>query len=198
MEIKTLPLGLYQTNCYVVWEETADTCVVIDPGYETRELETLLEKENKKVEAVLLTHCHFDHVGGVESLARRENCPVYICQGDLSLPPVMTGGEIYYTHTYADGDVLHLAGLNFRVLHTPGHTPGCVCLQCENALFTGDTLFAGSCGRTDFPGSSPRDMAASLKRLAALQGDFRVLPGHGVETTLNEERRSNPFMAERW
>ncbi len=198
MEIKTLPLGLYQTNCYVVWEETADTCVVIDPGYETGELETLLAKENKKVEAVLLTHCHFDHVGGVESLARRENCPVYICQGDLSLPPVMTGGEIYYTHTYGEGDTLSLAGLTIRVLQTPGHTPGCVCLQCENALFTGDTLFAGSCGRTDFPGSSPRDMVSSLKRLAALQGDFQVLPGHGVETTLNEERRSNPFMTERW
>lgn len=194
MEVRTLPLGLYQTNCYVVWEETADTCVVIDPGYATGELETLLAKENKKVEAVLLTHCHFDHVGGVASLARQENCPVYICPSDLDLPPMMTDGEIYYTDTYEEGDVLHLAGLTFRVLHTPGHTPGSVCLQCEDALFTGDTLFAGSCGRTDFPGSSPRDMVSSLKRLAALPGDFRVLPGHGVETTLNEERRSNPFM----
>ena len=110
------------------------------------------------------------------------------------MPGMMTGGRLYYTHTYAEGDELDLAGLRISVLHTPGHTPGSVCLLCEDALFSGDTLFARSCGRTDLAGGDPEAMTASLKRLAALDKDYRVFPGHGEETTLAQERQCNPYL----
>ena len=101
---------------------------------------------------------------------------------------------LIYTDTYRDGDVVTAGGLRFQVLSTPGHTPGSVCLLCENVLFSGDTLFAGSYGRTDFPGGSSRDMAASLKRLSSLPPETRVLPGHGPSSTIEEELRTNPYL----
>ncbi len=194
MEIRMLPLGQLQTNCYLVWGENTDKCVVIDPGDEAEILLTQLARLGKTPEAVFLTHCHFDHIRGVKDLVAERTCPVYICKEDLTLPEAMTAGSIYYTHTYKEGDSLSMAGLTFTVLHTPGHTPGSVCLRCEDVLFTGDTLFAGSCGRTDFPGSSPAQMRTSLNRLRDLGGNFAVLSGHGPNSTLDEERRSNPFL----
>lgn len=107
----------------------------------------------------------------------------------------MTRG-LSWTNTYGEGDTLSLDSISFRVLHTPGHTPGSVCLIAGNLLFSGDTLFAGSCGRTDFPGGSWKDMLASLKRLAQLEGDYTVLPGHGEASTLETERATNPYMKE--
>ena len=106
----------------------------------------------------------------------------------------LTAGPLYYTKTYAEGTKLHLAGLDITVLQTPGHTPGSVCLLTENALFSGDTLFAGSCGRTDLPGGSWSAIQASLNRLAALEADLWVLPGHGETSTLDEEKRHNPYL----
>ena len=110
------------------------------------------------------------------------------------MPPQMTAGQLYYTKTYDEGDTLHLAGLTISVIRTPGHTPGSVCLLIDDAMFSGDTLFAGSCGRTDFPGGSDAAMGASLRRLAGLSTDYRVYPGHGMDTTLAEEKRYNPYL----
>ena len=110
------------------------------------------------------------------------------------MPPQMTAGPLYYTKTYDEGDTLHLAGLTISVIRTPGHTPGSVCLLIDDAMFSGDTLFAGSCGRTDFPGGSAAKMAGSLAVLAALPGNYTVLPGHGPVTDLDTERACNPFM----
>ena len=110
------------------------------------------------------------------------------------MPPMMTAGPLYYTHTYGEGDRLTMAGLSFRVLHTPGHTPGSVCLRFTEHLFSGDTLFAGSCGRTDFPGSSPADMIRSLNRLSQLEENLNVYPGHGGSTTIGKEKRYNPYL----
>ena len=107
--------------------------------------------------------------------------------------PMFTNGKLYYSHTYGEGDVLHLAGLEITVLHTPGHTPGSVCLICENMMFSGDTLFEGACGRTDIGGSWPQ-IQASLARLAGLDTDYIVYPGHGGSTTLAMEKRYNPYM----
>ena len=152
INIRTLPLGAYQTNCYLVWGEDSSTCVVIDPGYEPDTVLDEAKKLGKEIAAILLTHGHFDHVGAVRDLAAETGCPVYLHEADLSMPPQMTAGPLYYTNTYGEGDFVEKAGLAFKVLHTPGHTPGSVCLQCENALFSGDTLFWGSCGRTDLPG----------------------------------------------
>ena len=194
MEIKTLPLGSYQTNCYIAWGSDADKCIVIDPGYEPEYVLEQVRRFGKKVEAILLTHGHFDHVGGVKTIAAETDCRVFICKEDLTLNPMLTDGAIYYTDTYAQGDALDLAGLRLTVMHTPGHTPGSVCLLCEDTVFSGDTLFAGTCGRTDLPGGSMAQIRQSLGRLAALEGDLRVLPGHGEESTMEIERRMNPFM----
>ena len=145
-------------------------------------------------EAILLTHGHFDHVGAVKELAAETGCDVYLHPDDLTMPPMMTAGQLYYTGTYTEGTQLHLAGLDITVLHTPGHTPGSVCLLCGTSLFSGDTLFQGSCGRTDLPGGDWATILTSLKRLSAIEGNFWVFPGHGGSTTLRDEKKYNPYM----
>ena len=194
MEITVLTLGGYMTNCYILRQEASSKCLIIDPGYEAGRILSVLQQKQLEPEAILLTHGHFDHVGAVQDLAAETDCDVYIAEADLSLPPMITNGKLYYTHTYPASGTLNLAGLAIRVLPTPGPTPGSVCLLSGTTLFSGDTLFQGSCGRTDLPGGSWEQIAASLKTLAALPGDYRVLPGHGGETTLDRERQSNPYL----
>lgn len=194
LKVHILTLGAYQTNCYIIHDEASKTCCVIDPGYTPEVITDKLSELGLTLEAILLTHGHFDHVGAVRDLAADTQCDVYLCADDLSMPSQMTAGPLYYTKTYAEGMVLHLAGLDITVLQTPGHTPGSVCLLTENALFSGDTLFAGSCGRTDLPGGSWPSMQASLRRLAALEANLWVLPGHGETSTLDEEKRHNPYL----
>ena len=193
LKIHKLALGLYQTNCYLIHDEASKSCCVIDPGYEAPTILRKAEALGLQVEAILLTHGHFDHVGAVKDMVAETDCDVYICDGDLSLPPMFTNGKLYYTHTYGEGDVLSLSGLEITILHTPGHTPGSVCLICENMMFSGDTLFEGACGRTDIGGSWPQ-IQASLARLAGLETDYIVYPGHGTSTTLAAEKRYNPYM----
>ena len=194
MNVKAMALGAYQTNCYILWDENSDRCVVIDPGYEPEQILRETAGLGKTVEAVLLTHGHFDHVGAVRTLAAETNCRVYLNEQDLSMPPQFTAGPLYYTHLYKEGDVLDLAGLKLRVIQTPGHTPGSVCLVTDGAIFSGDTLFEGSCGRTDLPGGDWATILKSLKRLANMEGSYRVYPGHGPSTTLADEKRWNPYM----
>lgn len=194
MNIVTLTLGDYQVNCYIVWAEGSKTCAVIDPGYEPETILAKVRSLGLTVEAILLTHGHFDHVGGVKDLAAETGCRVYLCAQDLSMPPMMTAGSLYYTDTYAEGDTLTLAGLTFRVIQTPGHTPGSVCLFCGGAMFCGDTLFAGSCGRTDLPGGSAAQLRKSLLRLSRLEQDYAVYPGHGSASRLRAEKQYNPYL----
>ena len=194
LKIHTFPLGSYQTNCYIIHDETSKTSCVIDPGFEP---DTVLRKVRSlglTVEAVLLTHGHFDHVGAVKDIAAETDCDVYLHSADLLLPAMLTAGKLYFTHTYDEGDILRLAGLEIAVLHTPGHTPGSVCLLCETSLFAGDTLFAGSCGRTDLPGGDWATILKSLKRLAAIEANLWVYSGHGESTNLTAEKRYNPYM----
>jgi len=193
LKIHTLTLGMYQTNTYIIHEETSKSCCIIDPGYQANTILETLDSLGLTLEAILLTHGHFDHVGAVKDLAADTDCRVFLCAEDDALPPMFTAGKLYYTDTYAEGSILHVAGLYIHVLHTPGHTPGSVCLLCEDTIFSGDTLFAGSCGRTDIGGSWP-DIQRSLKRLSAMEADFRVFPGHGESTTLAAEKRYNPYM----
>ncbi len=200
LQIETLSLGAYQTNTYLVCEAGSSRCLIIDPGYEPETILAKLEALHWKPEAILLTHGHFDHVGGVQTIADATGCAVYMQEEDYCHPAILkllyplAGCKEPQVCFYDDGDRLCIAGLNVTVHYTPGHTPGCVCLQMENALFTGDTLFAGSCGRTDLPGGNGRMLMQSLQQLCALEEDFSVYPGHGPATTLNYERKTNPYM----
>ena len=191
MNIQKLTLGMYQTNTYLLANDTE--AVVIDPGYEA---DTILDAlAGKTLKAILLTHGHFDHVGAVKELVAETGCEVWIHAAEATMPPMVTAGPLYFTHTYDEGDTVSpIAGLELTVLHTPGHTPGSVCLLMGREMFSGDTLFACSFGRTDLPGGDPRKMMESLRRLASLQGNFFIHPGHGGSTTLDAEKRFNPYM----
>lgn len=187
MKIRTLTLGDFETNCYLVSDENGVTAV-IDPGYEPEAILARAAQEQLQIAAILLTHGHFDHVGGVKAVADAARCPVWMNGKDCALPPSITNGTLYYTDFYREGAVVRVGRMTFTVLETPGHTPGSVCLRCENTLFSGDTLFAGGCGRTDLPGGSAAELRESLRRLAAIPENLAVLPGHGGATTLDRER----------
>lgn len=199
MNIKTLPVGQLETNCYVVVNEQRLECVVIDPGDESNTILDYIEDNKLKCCAIMLTHGHYDHVGAVSEIMEQTGCEMYINPRDEGYEPGMSGMKFKMPEGgkyYDDGDVVKAAGLEFKVLATPGHTPGGVCLICGNALFTGDTLFRGSCGRTDLPSGNMRMEMASLKRLCALPGDYEVYPGHMDSSTLERERRFNHYCRE--
>ena len=203
MLIKCFTVGSFETNCYIVTDEQSLRCAVIDPGADATTILNYLEENRLRCAFVLLTHGHFDHTGAVEALRAETGAPLYMHKADDG---VSIGGAFYRfdapkdAHFFREGDVIAMDRIRFAVLETPGHTPGSVTLLAmetgseERALFTGDTLFRDSCGRTDFPGSSTEDMLRSLKRLAQLPGDCEVYPGHGFATTLARERSVNYFV----
>ena len=196
MLIKTIPVGQLETNCYVVIHEQSLECVVIDPGDESNTILDYLESNHLKCRAILLTHGHYDHVGAVDTIAEETGAVVYMNERDDYRQAV--DSHLPYSlkengKRYDDGDILDVAGLRFHVIATPGHTPGGVSLQCEDALFTGDTLFKGSCGRTDLPGGDMQQELASLRKLCSLSGDFEVYPGHMDPSTLERERELNYY-----
>ena len=192
MKIYTLPLGQLETNCYLVTDEDGNAAV-IDPAAAPERILQTAREHGLNLQTILLTHGHFDHVGGIKGLVQTLRCPVWMHESELTLPEYLTDGKLYYTDGYDEGDTVTVGKLTFTVLHTPGHTPGSVCLRCGNALFSGDTLFAGSYGRTDFSGGSGSEMCKSLHRLAGISDDLNVYPGHGEMTTLDAERKENPY-----
>ena len=199
MNIKTIPVGQLETNCYVVVNEETLACVVIDPGDESNTIMDYIESNRLKCEAILLTHGHFDHVGAVNEILEQTGCALYINPRDEGYEVGKSGMKFKMPEGgkyYDDGDIIVEAGLEFKVLATPGHTPGSVCLICGGALFTGDTLFRGSCGRADLPGGSMREEMRSLKKICQLEGDYEVYPGHMDSSTLERERRFNHYCRE--
>lgn len=199
MNVKTLPVGQLETNCYVVINESTLACVVIDPGDESNTIMDYIEQNHLKCEAIMLTHGHFDHVGAVNEIMEQTGCALYINPRDEGYEVGMSGMKFKMPEGgkyYDDGDVVVEAGLEFKVLATPGHTPGSVSLICGSALFTGDTLFRGSCGRADLPGGSMRQEMRSIRKICELEGDYEVYPGHMDASTLERERRFNHYCRE--
>ena len=200
MKVKLLRVGPIGTNCYILEDDQTNLAAVIDPGDEPELIQEALEKEGVEVRYLLLTHGHYDHTTAVPALHRvYPQADIYIHQADANgagstLFPL--AGEVDDLKLYDEGDVIRLGDHEIQVLHTPGHSPGSVTLTVEDVLFTGDTLFAGSCGRTDLRGGSYEQIMQSLKRLGELKGDFHVCPGHEATSTLERERRSNPFLME--
>lgn len=196
MKVTSIQLGLYQTNCYIIYDEATGIAAITDPGYTPELVLQTLSDRNLRLEAILLTHGHFDHVGGVKAIAQATGCRVYLNERELTMPSYMTAGPLFYTDSYDEGDTVNVGSMTFHVMATPGHSPGSVCLICENVMFSGDTLFCGSCGRTDCPGGSWCQMLESLKRLGGLEQDYTVYPGHGPSSTLRREQRGNHFVLE--
>ena len=191
-----------QTNCYVVWAEGATSCVVVDPADSPEIILDFAARHTLTIEAILLTHSHFDHLGALEALKEASGCALWMHEGDYHWPRNPMNDYLYPLHDKdlgeihfcRDGDLISAAGLEIRVLHTPGHSQGSVCYRCGNVLLSGDTLFAGGCGRTDLPGGSWATIQMSMADLSELEDGLSVYPGHGESTTLAQEKRYNPYM----
>ena len=196
MLIKTITVGHLETNCYIVSNESNLECVVIDPGDESNTILDYIESNHLKCKAVFLTHGHYDHTGAVDSLIDETNAVVYFneaddCRSISSQQFVFTLPENgVYIH---NRDVVSVAGLSFTFYSTPGHTPGSVTIKCDNALFTGDTLFKGSCGRTDMAGGNYEDEMKSLKFICSLGDSLEVYPGHMESSSIIREKMLNYY-----
>lgn len=207
-EIITVTVGPLEVNCYIVWDRASGEGVVIDPGGDADDIAAAVREENITVRCVVNTHGHFDHVGADAAMKAAFGAPVAIHPADEPLmaeahehgvffgveTPRQPGADILL----GEGKTIDFGPLSLRVLHTPGHTRGGVCLylEADRVLFTGDTLFAGSVGRTDFEGGSMDDLLASIAgKLLPLGDDVTVLPGHGPASTIGEERQINPYLA---
>ena len=208
MQIRQLPLGPLEANCYIIKQQ--GEAVIIDPGYNDEYLEIWVKENAQKVKYILLTHCHCDHICGAEKLKKITNAPICIGEFDakgynndnLNLS-LMMGGMYPSMSDFSspeillkDGDRLPLGTEEIICLHTPGHTVGGLCYVFNDAIFTGDTLFMDSIGRTDFYGGSFNELEKSLKKLIdfAEDKDYTVYSGHGPATTISRERRQNPYM----
>ncbi len=204
MKFKRLPLGIYQANCYIVNDEDSKETAVIDPGGDFQEIKAYLEAEGLKVKYIILTHGHGDHIGALRELMSYSGASVCIHEEDnemlnnsrlnLSADMGYQSVEISADKLLHDGDVLELGEAKLNIIHTPGHSRGSICIYCEGSLFSGDTLFACSIGRTDLAGGSFDQIIASIKdKLFILPEDTAVYPGHGPSSTILIEKRRNPF-----
>ena len=201
MKVLSLMVGPIMTNCYLLCDEAAKVCAVIDPGDEPERIEALMATTGCTPVMILLTHGHFDHCTGVAGLLEKwPDLPVYIHEADVT---DSSGSELTFRRLdeknqryWHEGDTLTVGGLTLRVMETPGHSRGSVCLLVEGqgVIFSGDTLFRGNCGRCDFPGGDYRAMLRSLARLGRLEGQYQVYPGHEEATDMDYERKANPYM----
>ena len=203
MKIDSIMVGPIMTNCYLLSDETAGVCALIDPGDEAPRVLDMVARSGCQLQYILLTHGHFDHTTAVRPILEQyPDLPVYINEkdvvdgrvGDMEL--VFSRLPEHNQRYYHDGDTLTLGSLTVTVLETPGHSKGSVCLVAEDVIFSGDTLFQGSMGRTDFEGGSYAEIMASLGRLGRLSGDYHVLPGHMGASTLEQERKTNYYLRE--
>jgi hydroxyacylglutathione hydrolase len=205
-----LPVGPLQCNCSVIGDPATHEGMVIDPGDDIEQVLALIKKHQLQVKQIVITHAHIDHVGGAMKLRAVTGAPILLNQNDYALLKMLdiqaawigvaTPGKVEVDHSISHADTLQAGALNAQILHTPGHTEGSICLyfSTENKLIAGDTLFAGSIGRTDLPGGSYEKILNSLhETVLTLPDETIVVPGHGPLTTIGEERESNPFLQKR-
>lgn len=204
---KILPVGVLQCNCSIVGDEQSHEAMVIDPGDQIEEILAILRQENLSLKYIVVTHAHIDHIGGAMKLKAATGAPILLNQNDLALMKMLDvqatwvgmrpPGQVQVDESVADGQSLKIGNINSTVIETPGHTEGSICILFpqEKKLIAGDTLFAGSIGRTDLPGGSFDKIMRSLRtRVLALPDDTEVVPGHGPLTSIGEERDTNPFL----
>ncbi|MDD2806033.1 MAG: MBL fold metallo-hydrolase [Elusimicrobiales bacterium] len=193
MKVKQLKLGPMDNFSYLVWDEDTKDAAVLDPAWQPEKLLAAVKSEGLKLHCVLLTHGHPDHINAVEAVSVAPGLPVYLHEADYFMLEHRPAG----LKTVADGEQVQAGSLKLGVLHTPGHTPGSVCYTAPGAVFTGDTLFIGECGRVDLPGSSPEALYDSFVRLAALPDDAAVYPGHsynGDTSTIGVQKEYNLYL----
>ncbi len=203
---ETLAVGPLAVNCYIIGSKEDNSAVVIDAGGNPKEIYNILKKHNLTLKFIINTHAHFDHVSGVKPLQDLTNARFMLHQGDIPLLDSLNEQASFFGlpdipaptvgKPLADNEEILIGGEVIRVIHTPGHSPGSVCFLFDNTVFVGDTLFAGSIGRTDLYGGSYTKIINSIKtRLFTLDNDVIVYPGHGEFTTIGEEKRHNPFFS---
>jgi hydroxyacylglutathione hydrolase len=205
-----LPVGPLQCNCSIIGDETTHEAMVIDPGDDIDDVLTLIRKHNLQVKQIVITHAHIDHVGGAMKLRAATGAPILLNQNDYALLKMLdmqatwvgmrSPGKVEIDRSVSTGETVTAGSLTAQILHTPGHTEGSICLYfaAEQKLIAGDTLFAGSIGRTDLPGGSMQKILRSLHdTVLALPDETIVVPGHGELTTIGAERESNPFLVKR-
>ena len=207
MKVHVIEVGAYQANCYLVYDEETKEALVIDPGAQGREIIGEAEKLGVKIKYIVNTHGHVDHIGANEYVKAATGAPLLIHEKDASMLTSPSKNLSAYfgekmekpaaDRLLSDGDVLEIGSMKFTVLHTPGHTQGGICLAGEDVCFSGDTLFAMSIGRSDFPGGSHETLINSIMtKLMPLEDKVIVFPGHGPYTTIGAERKGNPFLRE--
>lgn len=205
MKIKSMAVGSYRANCYIVYDEATKEAVVIDPGSEGNKIYDFIKGEGLCVKYIILTHCHFDHINAVPFLLKNTQARLAIGKNEslfLIHPEYMLSAEsgLLFENVKSDimltqGDEIKINNLTFKVIETPGHTVGSVCLLCENSLFSGDTLFCESIGRSDLPTGGYDALINSVaEKLFLLADDITVYPGHGEATTIAHEKKYNPFV----
>lgn len=206
MQVKLMQLGMIGTNCYIFWDEESKQCAVVDPGDNGERVADYIKGQGLEPVAILLTHSHFDHILGIPGLRSVwPELPVWCHPADVdeNQKTVTLFGSTFPSvsafcpiNTYVEGDRVQVGGISVEVISTPGHTPGSVTLKAGEILFTGDTLFRSSIGRTDLPGGNFGTLMRSLKKLGQLEGDFRVCPGHEGLSTLEDEKQFNGYLAQ--
>jgi glyoxylase-like metal-dependent hydrolase (beta-lactamase superfamily II) len=204
VNVRTITVGAFQENSYLVVDEDSQHAVIVDPGGEPQKLIGEIERSKATLDAIWITHAHVDHVGAIASVKERWNVPVYLHPADRRLYEAAgRQAEVYGVpfeeppapdQEFVDGQLLKLGNAEMSVMHAPGHSPGHVVIHGNGIALVGDCLFAGSIGRTDLPMSNPQQLSESLKKIASLPPETVVYPGHGPDTTIGEERVSNPFL----
>ncbi|MCF6461360.1 MBL fold metallo-hydrolase [Clostridium sp. Cult3] len=205
MKVVRIPAGIYAANCYLVYSESNKEGIIIDPGGDADDIIAEIKNLGLDIKYIILTHGHGDHIAGVREIKEYTNAPVAIHKDDEhllkngkdNLSSIMAMGAVELTADILldDEDEISFGNLNAKILHTPGHTPGGISIKIENSIFTGDTLFAGSIGRTDFEGGSFEDIINSIKnKILEYPEDTVVYPGHGPSSTIKTEKVTNPFL----